>query len=348
MRIKLCALLLALAAGCSSPAPTTSTATPTATGTTPAAQPTAGAFALEAAYEQVITQVMPSVVQINTKVGLGSGIVYDTAGHIVTNAHVVGQATQLEVTLATGGASRPAELVASFPEGDLAVIKVSDATGLRPAKFADSAKARVGQIVLAMGNPLGLSGSVTNGIISALGRTVSEPPPGGVIANAIQTSAAINPGNSGGALVNLSAEVVGIPTLAATNPELGDSAAPGIGFAIPSNTATDIADQIIKDGKVTNTHRAALGIQGSGVLGPDGRPLGVQVVSVVPNGGAAQAGIKPGDIILSVNGVETPTMGALAEVLAGLQPGDQAKVEIVRPDGSTQTVTVTLGELQAQ
>ncbi|MEV0581989.1 trypsin-like peptidase domain-containing protein [Nonomuraea sp. NPDC050310] len=349
MRTILAGLAAALMlAGCSSPAPVSSPSTTPATASpsesaTPAPE---SALALEKAYEQVITQVLPSIVQITTRVGLGSGIVYDTAGHIITNAHVVGEATEMQVSLATGGAARAAKLVASFRAGDLAVIKVDDPRGLRPARFADSSKLRVGQIVLAMGNPLGLSGSVTNGIISALGRTVQEPS-NVTIANAIQTSAAINPGNSGGALVSLSGEVVGIPTLAATNPDLGDSAAPGIGFAIPSNTATDVAQQIIKDGKVTNTHRAALGIRGTTVLGADGQPAGVQVYSVIPGGAAATAGIAAGDVIVSVNGTDTPTMAALAEVLAGLQPGDQAKVEVAKPDGTTATATVTLGELQA-
>ncbi|WP_101783906.1 S1C family serine protease [Nonomuraea indica] len=332
-------------AGTASPSPVP--ATPTG----PAPTSTA-AHPLEATFQQVIGDVLPSIVQINTRVGLGSGVVYDAAGHIVTNAHVVGRATTMTVTLATGGEPRPARLVRSFEAGDLAVIKVDDPEGLKPARFGDSAKLRVGQMVLAMGNPLGLSGSVTNGIVSALGRTVTEPQtagsPGATIANAIQTSAAINPGNSGGALVDLSGQVIGIPTLAATDPELGGGAAPGIGFAIPSNTATDIAAQIVRDGKVTNTHRAALGIRGSTVVGADGRPIGAAVARVEPGGGAAKAGIEEGDVIVAVNGADTPTMAALAEVLTTLKPGAQAKVELLRQDGSRETVTVTLGELPGE
>ncbi|MEV0150637.1 MULTISPECIES: trypsin-like peptidase domain-containing protein [unclassified Nonomuraea] len=343
--------------GASAPAATaTSTATSTAgspagTATAPASPPVVPTSpqSLETAYEQVIKEVLPSIVQITTKVGLGSGIVYDSAGHILTNAHVVGEATQMRVTLATGGAGRSARLVKSFPAGDLAVIKVDDPSGLRPARFGDSARLRVGQLVLAMGNPLGLSGSVTDGIVSALGRTVSEPQdpgsPGATIANAIQTSASINPGNSGGALVDLSGQVIGIPTLAATDPNLGGGAAPGIGFAIPSNTATDIAAQIVRDGKVTNTHRAALGIRGSTVVGGSGQTTGVGVVGVEPGSGAEKAGIRPGDVIVSVNGTETPTMAALSELLTTLKPGDQVKVGLVRADGTQTTVTATLGEL---
>jgi putative serine protease PepD len=332
--------------GAASPAPAATTAT---------AAPTGGASgqaqALEATFERVINDVLPSIVQINTRSGLGSGVVYDPAGHIITNAHVVGQATTMNVTLATGGPARAARLVSSFTAGDLAVIKVDDPAGLKPARFGDSSRLRVGQMVLAMGNPLGLSGSVTNGIVSALGRTVTEPQrpgsPGATIAGAIQTSAAINPGNSGGALVDLSGQVVGIPTLAAADPELGGQA-PGIGFAIPSNTATDIAAQIIRDGKVTNTHRAALGIRGSTVIGADGQPAGAGVVAVEPDGGAQRAGIQAGDVIVSIGGKPTPTMAALAEVLTTLKPGDEVKVEVLRRGGDRETVSVTLGELPGE
>ncbi|MEV0591309.1 S1C family serine protease [Nonomuraea cavernae] len=342
-----------LLTGCAASVPT-SVASPSPGATTPAATPSAtvSQHGLEAAYEQVIHDVLPSIVQITTKVGLGSGIVYDTAGHIITNAHVVGEATRMKVTLATGGTERDAKLVKSFAPGDLAIIKVDDTKGLTPAKFGDSAKLRVGQVVLAMGNPLGLSGSVTNGIISALGRTVSEPEepgsPAATIANAIQTSAAINPGNSGGALVDLTGQVIGIPTLSAVDPNLSGGAANGIGFAIPSNTATDIAEQIVRDGKVTNTHRAALGIRGSTIVGGTGSPAGVGVVAVEAGSGAKKAGIKPGDVILSIDGKETHTMADLAEYLTTRKPGDQVKVEVLLPGGDITTVTATLGELPGE
>ncbi|MFF5209414.1 S1C family serine protease [Streptosporangium sp. NPDC000396] len=347
-RIALFAAVVISLAGCSQAArsqPTdATTGSPDATATA-----TAGPRALESEFEQVIRTVLPSIVQITTENGLGSGIVYDNAGHIVTNAHLVGQAKQFQVTLATGGAARTAKLVGSFSIGDLAVIKVDDPAGLNPATFGDSSKLRVGQIVMAMGNPLGLSGSVTEGIVSALGRTVEEPSAdesaSATITGAIQTSAAINPGNSGGALVNLSGEVIGIPTLTAVNPELGGGAAPGIGFAIPSNTATDIAAQIIKYGKVVNTRRAALGVTVQTVISTDGRPVGAGVARVTPGGGADQAGVKAGDVILSVNGTPTPTTQDLSEVLGTLKPGDQAKVEVLHPGGSTETLAVRLGEL---
>jgi S1-C subfamily serine protease len=199
-----------------------------------------------------------------------------------------------------------------------------------------------------MGNPLGLTGSVTEGIVSAVGRSVSEPPsasaPGTTIADAIQTSAAINPGNSGGALVDTSGQVVGIPTLAATDPELGGSAAPGIGFAIPSSTVTDIAGQIVRDGKVTNSHRAALGIAVETVVGNDGRPVGAGVVRVDPGGPADKAGIKPGDVITVVGGASVTDTSSLEAVLAKSKPGDTVPVQVNRA-GTTSTVKVTLGQL---
>lgn len=347
-------IMIATAGGCGldlrasspAPSPTVTTNQPT---TGAVVTPPDSALALQNAYEQVITATRPAIVQITTRTGLGSGVVFDDQGHIVTNAHVVGEEQRFQVTSATGGAPRNARLVAAFPAGDLAVIKLDDPSGLTVARFGDSSKLKEGQIVLAMGNPLGLSGSVTSGIISALGRTVSASDgrgPSVTIPNAIQTSAPINPGNSGGALVNLSGEVIGIPTLAATTSEDG-AAAPGIGFAIPSNTAKDIAEQIIRHGEVVNTRRAALGITAGVAFGPDGRPMGVNVVEVAPNGGAAQAGIRPGDMIVAVNGEPTPTLSALAEILATLKPGDQAKVDVIHQDNSRETVTVTLGELPA-
>jgi S1-C subfamily serine protease len=172
-----------------------------------------------ASYADVVRQVLPSVVLISTTEGLGSGVVLDKVGNIVTNAHVVGQATSFKVQVSGDPAPRTATLVGSYPPDDLAVIRVDDPAGLQPATFGDSAAARAGDVVLAVGNPLGLSGSVTSGIISATGRVVAEPAsggtPGATLPDAIQTSAPINPGNSGGALVTTAAEVIGIPTLTA-------------------------------------------------------------------------------------------------------------------------------------
>ncbi|MEU7691695.1 trypsin-like peptidase domain-containing protein [Microbispora hainanensis] len=341
------AVAVLVAAGCS---PRSEIASPTAPPKTGTAAPLpTRPLELETTYEQVIKSVLPSIVQITTGQALGSGIVYDTDGHILTNAHVVGASTTFQVTLATGGKPRRARLVSSYPPGDLAIIQVEDKTGLTPAVFGRSADLKVGQIVLAMGNPLGFSGSVTQGIVSALGRTVTgERHAGGgaaTITNAVQTSAPINPGNSGGALVDLSGQVIGIPTLAAVDPNQGT--APGLGFAIPSDTATDIARQIIRYGRVVNSHRAALGVRVGTAVNADGDPIGVAVGSVAPGGGADKAGIRAGDVILKVNGTPTPTATDLAQVLVTLKPGDRAKVELMLPDGSKKTVTVVLSELPA-
>jgi S1-C subfamily serine protease len=307
--------------------------------------PSGAAFSLEQQYEQVVARVLPSVVQISTGSGSGSGVVYDSEGDIVTNAHVVGTATTMQVGLASGGKPLAAGLVGVFAPDDLAVIKVdSGASMLHPASFGRSASVRVGEIVLAMGNPLGLTGTVTDGIVSATGRTVSEGQgSSAVLISAIQTSAAINPGNSGGALVNLAGQVIGIPTLAATSPQLGGAAA-GIGFAIPSDTVTSIARQLIATGKVSNSGRASLGITAQTVADASGQPAGVGVVSVTPGGAAAGAGIQAGDIIVGLAGQPVTSVDALQAILAAHQPGDRIPARLSR-NGTGSTVQVRLGSL---
>ncbi len=302
---------------------------------TPKAQPTV-AMQLQQEYEGVVSAVEPSVVQIQTSEGLGSGIVFDAKGDIVTNNHVVGTAKTFKVTLASGK-QVSGTLVGTFAADDLAVIHV-DASGLKPAKFADSSKLRVGQIALAVGNPLGFRSSVTDGIVSALGRTVSEPS-GATLPNAVQTSAAINPGNSGGALVDLDGAVIGIPTLGVSDPQMG-GAATGIGFAIPSSTVSDIASQLVNGGKVIDSHRAYLGIRVGDTTGGKGTLVG----SVTAGGPAASAGIVAGESIISVDGQKTATTSDLGNVLAGLRPGQKVSIGLVRQDGSHVTVSATLGE----
>ncbi|MCF3104206.1 trypsin-like peptidase domain-containing protein [Streptomyces roseoverticillatus] len=338
----------ALTAGCSTAtSPRPSQKEPPAASGAPTLPGSAGD--LQAAYEKVVKDVLPSVVQITAGDSLGSGVVYDDKGNIVTNAHVVGSAQTFKVTLATGGGAVGARLVSSYPEQDLAVVRLDDVPKtLKPATLGDSTKVEVGQIVLAMGNPLGLSSSVTQGIVSAVGRTVSEGRSGGgtgaTIANMVQTSAAINPGNSGGALVNLAGQVIGIPTLAATDPELGQGAAPGIGFAIPAATVRTIAGQIVKDGRVTDSGRAALGITARTIVGPDFTPAGVEVVSVNQNGPADRAGLRAGDVITRVGKSDITTMQSLSEALAGFKPGDRTEVSYQR-NGDARTTPVTLGEM---
>jgi len=221
--------------------PAAATGTPVALGSGPAA-------ALQQQYEAVIEHVLPSVVQINTSTATGSGVVYDDKGDIVTNAHVVGDAKTVTVQPATGGGTLNANVLGVDTGEDLAIVRVTAHAGaLHPAAFGPSKDVKAGEIVLAMGSPLGLTGSVTQGIISATSRTVTESTAEGTgtttIDDALQTSAAINGGNSGGALVNLDGQVIGIPTAAARDPEAGS--APGIGFAIPSDTVTSVAPRLI-------------------------------------------------------------------------------------------------------
>jgi S1-C subfamily serine protease len=293
---------------------------------------------LQSEYVKLVKDVMPSVVMVETPTGLGSGIVYDAQGDIVTNNHVVTGATSIVVVTSTGK-QYPATLVGTFAPDDLAVIRVQGA-GLTPATFANSSTLSVGDIVMAIGNPLGLQSSVTDGIVSAF--RIAMPEGNGVtLPSVIQTTAAINPGNSGGALVNLKEQVVGIPTLAATDPQLGGGAAPGIGFAIPSNTVTLIANQLIQTGTVANSGRAALGAQVADTGGH-----GALVSSVVAGGPAAQAGIKVGDIITAIGGQPMTGLQAVADMLITLKPGQQVPVDLLHSDGTTATVTVTVSELR--
>jgi putative serine protease PepD len=337
------ALAVLTAAACSSAGGTGTVGA--AASPSPAAASTGAASSLEQQYEQVVARVLPSVVQITTSSGSGSGVVYDSKGDIVTNAHVVGTATALQVGLASGGKPLAARVVGVFAPDDLAVIRVdSGASSLHPAAFGRSASVRVGEIVLAMGNPLGLTGTVTDGIVSATGRTVAEGEgSSAVLISAIQTSAAINPGNSGGALVNLAGQVIGIPTLAATSPQLGGAAA-GIGFAIPSDTVTSIAGQIIASGKVSNSGRASLGITAQTVADASGQPAGTGIITVTPGGAAAKAGIQPGDIITALAGQPVPSVAALQSVLAARKPGDRIPARLSR-NGTESTVQVTLGSI---
>jgi putative serine protease PepD len=297
---------------------------------------------VEQANQNVVRAVLPSIVQITAGSGTGSGVVYDTDGHIVTNAHVVGDGTRFQVALATGGQPMTATLVARHPPEDLAVIRVDGELPVDPAEFGDSSKLAVGQHVLAMGNPLGLTGTVTEGIVSAVGRTVTESP-GVTIADMVQTSAAINPGNSGGALVDSAGKVVGIPTLGARDQQSG-GAAPGLGFAISANNAKRVADQIIAHGRVVDSDRAALDITATSVVDPDGRPVGAGVVGVTPGGAADEAGIRPGDVITKLAAMPITGVTRLNEALATLSPGGRVQVIVVR-DGRSSALPVRLGEL---
>ncbi|MEI8104481.1 MAG: trypsin-like peptidase domain-containing protein [Actinomycetes bacterium] len=307
-----------------------------ASGTTARTASLSTGSSLQSDFVRAFKHVSPSVVQIQTTDGLGSGIVFDRKGDIVTNNHVVGTAKTFTVTTSTGKQLN-GTLVGTFPQDDLAVIKV-DGAGLHPAAFADSGKLQVGDIAMAIGNPLGLSSSVTEGIVSALNR--QEPEGNGyVLRNAIQTSAAINPGNSGGALVDISARVIGIPTLAATDPQLGGAAA-GIGFAIPSNVVTDIAGQLIRYGHVVTSHRAYLGVS----IADTGSANGVYISALTAGTPAATAGLKVGQLITAINGTATPTSTELGTALAALKPGQVITIAYRTQAGTVGSVKLTLGE----
>jgi putative serine protease PepD len=314
---------------------TSSTTTSSTSSSTISSGATSPGLALQGAFVKVVQTVSPSVVQIEDQTGLGSGVVLDSAGHIVTNNHVVTGATSLTVTT-SNGKRYAAKLVNSFPPDDLAVIKVSGAH-LKPATFADSSQLQVGDLAIAIGNPLGLQSSVTQGIVSGFRQAVLEEH-NVTLPSVIQTSAEINPGNSGGALVDIEGRVIGIPTLAATDPQLGGGAAPGIGFAIPSNLAKDIAGQIVANGKVVDSHRAFLGVELAETNGN-----GVMVHTVTPGAAGANAGIRAGDVIVSVDGTPTATTSALSEVLAELKPGQKVPVVVRHQNGKETSLHVTLG-----
>ena len=303
---------------------------------------------LQSQYEQVVRDVLPSVVQISTNDSTGSGVVYDSKGDIVTNEHVIASATSVMVQDSVGNKTFTAKVIGEFAPDDLAVIRVEgDASSLKPAEFANSDDAQIGEIVLAMGNPLGLTDSVTQGIVSATGRTVGSNEPGGgkaLITAAIQTSAAINPGNSGGALVALNNEVVGVPTLAARLPDQG-GAAPGIGFAIPSNTVKNIANQLIKTGRVTNSDRATLGITAQTAASETGQSAGVAVLAVDQGETAAMAGVQPGDVIVGINDQSITSLQELESTLSQLKPGTKVTIKYTRGTSAVRQGTGTLGSL---
>jgi len=327
-------VMAVIVAGCGG----SSTARSSTTTTAPTDSPTPSATSLEQRFVSVVRQTQPSVAQIQTDQGLGSGVIFDSGGDIVTNEHVIAAASSMRVTL-SDGRQFPARLVGAYPPDDLAVVSIGSGHNVKPARFGDSSRVEVGDIVLAAGNPLGLQSSVTDGIVSATGRTVSEGQ-GVVLPNAIQTSAPINPGNSGGALVDLNGEVIGIPTLAAGNPQAGGTAA-GIGFAIPSNIVRDIAGQIVRNGRVLNSHRAALGVNLADNLA---RP-GAVITALQPAGPAEKAGLAVGDSIESIDGKAVATADDVATVLATLRPGQTVTVSVAQPDGRSPTKAVTLGEL---
>jgi Do/DeqQ family serine protease len=268
---------------------------------------------------------------------LGSGVIVSTAGYILTNHHVVEAADEIEVALADGK-KLLAEVVGVDPETDLAVLRVGG-EGLRAITFGESDALRVGDPVLAIGNPFGVGQTVTSGIVSALGRSGLHI---NTFENFIQTDAAINPGNSGGALVDAQGNLVGINT--AIYSRSGGSM--GIGFAIPVSTAKAVLDQIVKAGSVT---RGWIGVEVQEItpaLAESFRLEGVRgtlIAGVLRGGPADRAGVKPGDVLTAVNEAAVSDPQSMLNVVAALQPGSSAKVRLRRQQ-QTLELNVTVGK----
>jgi S1-C subfamily serine protease len=293
----------------------------------------------------LVDQVSPSVVAIlREDGGEGSGVVWSEDGVIVTNNHVVEGLN--EVTVAYADGQRDSGVVeATDPRSDLAIVRV-ERDGLPAATFRDELP-RVGELALAIGNPLGFEESVTAGIISGLGRSI----PGtaattSALTDLVQTDAPISPGNSGGALVGSDGEIIGI-NVAYLPPEGG---AVSIGFAIPAPTAVDVVEQLLEDGQVVHAYMgirpATLDIQTARAydLPVD---AGAVLIDVVASGPAADAGLEPGDIVVGLDGERVESAEDLLTLLRRHAPDDDVEVRVVRPDGQETTVPVTLGELPA-
>ncbi len=337
----------------------------------PSASPATTSAALRTSYADVVNRVSPAVVTIRTESraraprqfpfmddpffrrffgeplepaperlvrGLGSGVIVTADGYVLTNHHVIDGAQQIEVDL-QGPRTVTAKLVGSDPPSDLAVLKLSEG-GLSPLALADSDKVQVGDIVLAIGDPLGIGQTVTLGIISAKGRRTGLSD--GSFEDFLQTDAPINRGNSGGALINGDGELVGINSQI-LSPSGGSI---GIGFAIPSNMARDVLDQIVKNGKVTRGH---LGIVVQPVTDDIAASLnlsnarGVLVSQVQAGSAAERAGLKRGDVILALNGNIVSDSNSFRNDIAGTPPGRTVTLRIWR-DGNEQELRPTLGE----
>ncbi|MGL4305965.1 MAG: S1C family serine protease [Mycobacteriaceae bacterium] len=298
--------------------------------------------------EAVAAKVLPSVVQIRVSSGVqggtGSGVVLSDDGFILTNNHVVRAATgdsQISVSFSDGSVSS-AKMVGADPSSDLAVIKAEGQSSLRPITIGSSSALKVGQSVVAVGSPLGLAGTVTTGIVSALNRPVSasgEVSNQSTVLDAIQTDAAINPGNSGGALVDAAGNLIGINSAIATLGGLsqGESGGSiGLGFAIPVDQAKRIANELIQTGKAT---RAALGVS----ISAQAKARGAQILDVTPEGAAAAAGIPKDALVTKVDDRIIDTGDALVAAIRSHVPGDKVTIVYQDTQGREKSVEVTLG-----
>jgi putative serine protease PepD len=329
----------------------------TTTSNVAATTSTSGSSAVSAcAVTQVANEVVPSVVTIAAHgpsgSGTGSGEVISSDGYILTNNHVIaiaaGSGGSVEV-LFSDGKTESASIVGRDPQTDLAVLKVQGSSKLKVIAMGSSSSVQVGQPVVAIGAPLGLSGTVTSGIVSALNRTVEVPGENdrsALLVSAVQTDASINPGNSGGALVNCEGQLVAVPTAGATVPSAsGESSGGsiGLGFAIPVDLAKSVSDEIIATGRVTH---AFFGLQ-TAPIPPEaasqaGVPEGLFVQAVTPGGPAERAGLRASDVITSIDGKAATSNIQLQELTITKKPGDTVSVGYNR-SGRSATTTVTLG-----
>jgi len=311
---------------------------------------TAGTCAATTIADDVLPSVVTVLVSNGNTGGNGSGEVIRDGGYVLTNDHVIspaGSSGTIE-TLFSGGQTAPARIVGRAPRVDLAVLKVDPPGGTPLIGIGKSSGLRVGQPVVALGAPLGLSGTVTAGIVSALGRDVPVPADNGVTAilpGAVQTDASINPGNSGGALVDCAGDLIGVNTAIATVPTAsgeGGGGSVGIGFAIPVDVAMVVADELIANGSYTPPSMGVETVPVSpSVAEQFGVPAGLYLRVVTPGGPAERAGLKQSDIVTAIDGRPMNSPESLFLATVGKKPGDQVRVQYAR-DGAAGTATVTL------
>jgi putative serine protease PepD len=310
--------------------------------------PAAQSPVLDGTVAAAAAKIEPSVVTISVTSGnsggVGTGVVLDAKGHILTNNHVVeaaGQSGAIKVIFSDGTAA-DGTIVGTSAINDLAVIKVSGVPNLVPATFGESGSLKVGQAVVAAGAPLGLTESVTSGIVSNTARPVRSGSEGDAVYLAVQTDAAINPGNSGGPLVDLNGAVVGINSSIASTGSGQSGSQPGnigIGFAIPSDLAVRVANEIITTGTSAD---AAMGVSVAGSDSTTPASTGVTLQAVTDGGAAAQAGLQAGDVVTKINDFETTTADGLIAAVRFYAPGTKVTVTYIH-NGSPETATVTLG-----
>lgn len=310
-----------------------------------------GSSAGACAVTGIAKAVMPSVVTVRVQdssgnpAGTGSGEFLTKDGYILTNNHVIspgasGGAVSIQLV---SGQTYPVTIVGRDPQTDIAVLK-ADGSSFNPITFATDSQVKIGESVFAVGAPLGLSDTVTAGIVSGLNRTIRVPSDNGgtaLLVAAIQTDAAINPGNSGGTLANCAGELVGVPTAGATAPDSrGEPVAGsiGLGFAIPADAAHKVADELIKNGSVVHSYFgiAVVPVQ------KDNSTTGLYLTSVAPSGPAASAGLRQGDIITRIDGADAHNADQIQAITLTKKPGETVKLTYSR-SGTSRTATVTLG-----